>query len=827
MIKLETVSEIAQRIGGVLLQQPHADAVIRELAFDSRRVQPDSDCLFFALVTQRNDGHRYISDLYNKGIRHFVVDTRFSDAGLYPDADFIRTGDTLKALQELAKAHRRQFHVPIIGITGSNGKTTVKEWLYQLLCEDYKITYTPNSFNSQIGVPVSVWGLNEETQLGIFEAGISRPDEMNALKAIIEPTIGILTNVGSAHSEFFMGIRQKIGEKLNFFRNVDTLVLSLDNGEVNEVLLRSGMAQKVKLFTWSRNRKEADLYIQQVETKEKSTLIKAVYKEETYSICIPFIDDAAIENTLHCWACMLLLGYSNDLIAERVARLKPIAMRLEMKQGIRRCLIINDTYNSDLNSLQIAVDLMANQRQYGKRTIILSDILQSGLSERELYQEISNLLVHKNISRIIGIGDAISRQASVFPMEKAFFKTTSEFLSVFDTGKLDNEVVLVKGARKFEFERIAAFLELKTHETVLEVNLNDLISNLDYFRSRLQPETKVMAMVKACSYGTGDIDIANELQYHKTDYLTVAYADEGITLRNKNISLPILVMNSDERSVPLIIKHHLQPEIYNFRILQLYEDALKHHPQEEPLHVHIKIDTGMHRLGFNPEEIGELIQHLQQNSQWHVESVFSHFAAADDPMEDAFTHSQAALLSACHDSISEALGYRPLKHIANSTGILRFPEYQFDMVRLGLGLYGVNPFADQHRIRCIATLRTIVSQLKRVEAGETVGYNRTWKAARKSVIATIPIGYADGFPRTLSNGKGELLINGQLVHTVGLVCMDMTMLDVTDITVKEGDVVTVFSPQISISQMARRAECTEYELLTGISQRVNRIFVRK
>ncbi|MBO4282022.1 MAG: bifunctional UDP-N-acetylmuramoyl-tripeptide:D-alanyl-D-alanine ligase/alanine racemase [Bacteroidales bacterium] len=827
MIKQETISEIAQRIGGVLLQQPHPDAVIRELAFDSRRVQQGGDTLFFALVTQRNDGHRYIGELYRKGMRHFVVDTRFSEAENYPEADFIQTEDTLKALQDLAKAHRKQFHVPIIGITGSNGKTTVKEWLYQLLCEDYHISYTPNSFNSQIGVPVSVWSLNEDTQLGIFEAGISRPDEMNALKAIIEPTIGILTNVGSAHSEHFMGMRQKIGEKLNFFRNVETLILSLDNGEVNEVLLCSGLAQKIKLFTWSRNRKEADLYIQEVEIRDKQTRITAVYKEDTYSIRIPFIDEGAIENTLHCWACMLLLGYSNDLIAERVARLKPVAMRLEMKQGIRRCLIINDTYNSDLNSLQIAVDLMANQGQYGKRTIILSDLLQSGRSERELYQEISKLLVQKGVSRIIGIGDAISRQAACFPMEKVFYKTTSDFLSTFDTSKLDNEVILVKGARKFEFERISAFLELKTHETVMEVNLNNLISNLDYFRSRLQPETKVMAMVKAYSYGTGDIDIANELQYHKVDYLTVAYADEGITLRNKNISLPILVMNSDERSVALIVKHRLQPEIYNFRILQLYEDALKRQPQEEPLHVHIKIDTGMHRLGFQPEDMEELLRRLRDNSQLRVESVFSHFAAADDPMEDAFTHGQASLLTACHDVITEALGYRPLKHIANSTGILRFPEYQYDMVRLGLGLYGVNPFADPFKIQCVATLRTIVSQLKRVPAGDTVGYNRRWKAERDSVIATIPIGYADGFPRSLSNGKGELLVNGQLVHTVGMVCMDMTMLDVTDIAVKEGDVVTVFGPQISITQMAHRAECTEYELLTGISQRVNRIFVRK
>ena len=827
MNRTYTVADIARCMGGTLLQAPHAEEVIRELAFDSRRIQQGDETLFFALVTQRNDGHRYIGDLYRKGIRHFVVNRQFAEASAYPEADFIQTEDTLKALQALAREHRNQFLLPVIGITGSNGKTTVKEWLYQLLCDDYRIAYTPNSFNSQIGVPVSVWNLDKDSQLGIFEAGISRPDEMAVLESIIRPTIGILTNIGQAHNEFFMGIRQKIGEKLNLFRHVDTLILSFDNGDVNEVLLRAGLPQKIKLFTWSRNRVESDLYVQKISSSDKQTEITAVYKGETLAIRIPFIDEAAIENVLHCWACMLLLGYSNDRIAERMLLLKPIAMRLEMKQGINRCLIINDTYNSDINSLQIAVDLMANQHQYRKRTLILSDILQSGRSERELYEEISRMLANKGVTRIIGIGEALLRQASCFPMEKAFYRNTTDFLQQFETNKLENEVILIKGARKFEFERIASYLELKSHETVLEVNLNTLIDNLDYFRSKLQPGTKVMAMVKACGYGTGDIDIANELQYHKVDYLTVAYADEGVLLRNKNITLPIMVMNPDERCVELILKHRLQPEIYSFRILRLFEEALQRHPQEERLKVHLKIDTGMHRLGFEPKELKELLQHLKDESRMEVESVFSHFAAADDPMDDAFTHMQASLLDDCHAQISDALGYRPLKHIDNSAGILRFPQYQYDMVRLGLGLYGVNPFADPNRIHCVATLRTIVSQLKWVAKGETVGYNRSWRAGRDSLIATIPIGYADGLPRTLSNGKGEFLINGEIARSVGLVCMDMCMLDVTGIPVHEGDAVTVFGPQWSVTRMAHQAGCTEYEILTGISQRVNRMYVRK
>lgn len=823
----KTVSDIARCIGGELLQSPHADEPVRELAFDSRRIRQGGGTLFFALVSQRNDGHRYIGELYRKGVRHFVVNSEFADIQSYPDADFIRTEDTLKALQTLAREHRKQFLIPVIGITGSNGKTTVKEWLYQLLCDDYRITYTPNSFNSQIGVPISVWSLDRDSQLGIFEAGISRPDEMATLESIIRPTIGILTNIGQAHNEFFMGIRQKIGEKLNLFRNVETLVMSFDNGDVNEVLLRSGLAQRIRLFTWSRKRRESDLFVQEVKTDGQQTEITAVYQDNPISIRIPFIDEAAIENVLHCWACMLLLGYSNDRIAERMLLLKPIAMRLEMKQGINRCLIINDTYNSDINSLQIAVDLMSNQHQYQKRTLILSDILQSGRSERELYEEISRMISNKGVTRFIGIGEALLRHAACFPMEKEFYHDTTEFLQHFDTDELENEVVLIKGARKFEFERISAFLELKSHETVLEVNLNTLIDNLDYFRSKLNPGTKVMAMVKAAGYGSGDIDIANELQYHKVDYLTVAYADEGVLLRNKNITLPIMVMNPDERCVELILKHRLQPEIYSFRILRLFEEALQRHPQEERLKVHLKIDTGMHRLGFEPKDLKELLQHLHEDSRIEVESVFSHFAAADDPMDDAFTHMQASLLGDCHAQISDALGYKPLKHIDNSVGILRFPQYQFDMVRLGLGLYGINPFADPNRIHCVSTLKTIVSQLKWVTKGETVGYNRSWRAERDSLIATIPIGYADGLPRALSNGKGEFLVNGEIAHSVGLICMDMCMLDVTGIPVHEGDAVTVFGPQWSVTRMAHQAGCTEYEILTGISQRVNRMYVRK
>ena len=824
---LYTISTIAKIVNGVLTCNNKEDSIIKELGYDSRKIQLESNVLFFALVSSKNDGHKYIGELYTKNIRNFVVNKNFKDLQLYPEANFIQVNDTLMALQTLAKQHRKSFSIPVIGITGSNGKTTVKEWLYQLLCDDHKIAYTPNSFNSQIGVPLSVWSINKETQLGIFEAGISAPNEMNNLKEIINPTIGILTNIGTAHDEYFMDVKQKIGEKLNLFRNVETLIYGIDNGIITEVLMRTELTKKIKLFTWSRKKEEANLFINNITKHFKATEITAVYKKQKIKIKIPFIDDAAIENTITCWACLLLLGYSNDIIAEKISKLTPIAMRLELKQGINRCMIINDTYNSDINSLQIALNLMANQQQFKKRTLILSDILQSGSSEYELYKQIADLLIIKNVHRIIGIGEAISRQANSFTIKKEFYKTTGDFFEEFDYSKLEDEIILIKGAREFNFERISNYLELKTHETVLEVSLTSLIANLNYFRSLIQPNTKVMAMVKAFGYGIGDIDIANELQYHKIDYLTVAYVDEGIALKNKNIHLPIMVMNPDERSIESILKQQLQPEIYSFRILHLLEQALEHNPQIPNIHIHLKIDTGMHRLGFEKQNLTDLLNLLKNNPKIIVESIFSHFAAADDTYEDDFTKQQADLLTECHSIISESLGYTPIKHICNSIATVRFPQYHFDMVRLGIGLFGINPFANQNKLENVATLKTIISQIKLIKKGDTVGYNRKWTAPKDTTLAIIPIGYADGFPRTLENENGVILINNQMAKIVGNICMDMCMADISDISAKEGDSVIIFGKDLPITQFAKKANRTEYEVLTGISQRVKRIFVQK
>ncbi|MDR0602932.1 MAG: bifunctional UDP-N-acetylmuramoyl-tripeptide:D-alanyl-D-alanine ligase/alanine racemase [Bacteroidales bacterium] len=820
-----TVSKIATIVHGNLQANFDKNYLIKDLLYDSRKIQGTQYALFFALVTAKNDGHKYIDSLYKRNVYNFVVNKDFDRMQDYPKANFILVDNTLLALHQLTKFHRKKFSIPVIGITGSNGKTIIKEWLYQLLCPDNKIVYSPNSFNSQIGVPLSVWKMSKDDQLGIFEAGISKPDEMNTLKKFIEPTIGIFTNIGSAHDEAFMDIRQKVGEKLNLFRNVDTLIVSSDHGLIMEGLMRTELLKKIRLFSWSTRGKDADLIINTIEKRSIETFIQALYKEKEISITIPFVDDAAIENVIHCWATMLLMDYSNEIIIERIAKLTPIAMRLEMKQGINRCMIINDTYNSDINSLQIALDLMNNQHQYQKRTVILSDILQSRSSENTLYREIALLLENKNIHRIIGIGEAIGRQNNSFTIEKEFYKTTNDFFSNFDTNKLDNEIVLVKGARQFNFERISNYLSLKTHETVMEVSLPALIDNLNYYRTLLKPTTKIMVMVKAFGYGMGDIDIANALQFYGVNYLAVAYADEGVSLRNKNITLPVMVMNPDELGLELILKYELQPEIYSFRILHLLLSAMEQNFHRENVNIHLKIDTGMHRLGFEKKDISELVQILKNNPNIRVESIFSHFAAADDPQENDFTKHQADLFSECYQSIAEQIGYYPLKHISNSAAMSRFPEYQFDMVRMGIGLYGINPFVPTNKLSNVATLRTIISQIKYITASDTVGYNRKWKANKDTVLATVPIGYADGFPRSAGNGNTKVLINGKLANVVGNVCMDMCMVDITNIPAKEGDTVIIFGKELSISQLARSSSIIEYELLTGISQRVKRIFI--
>jgi Alr-MurF fusion protein len=822
-----SISEITRIVKGVLLHESDADAVINELVIDSRRLIVPEGSLFFALTSKRNDGHKYIEELYEKGVRNFVVENEPPNLLLLYNANIIKVKNTLFALQALAVAHRKQFNIPVIGITGSNGKTIVKEWLYQLLNESKNIARSPKSFNSQIGVPLSVWQMREDHELAIFEAGISEPDEMDHLQPIIQPTIGIFTNIGHAHDENFINRTQKAGEKLKLFTRVKTLIYCIDQKELQEGIIKTGILKNIDTFVWSRKTK-ADLQITEVHSDAHHTQLMGLYKSTEISIEIPFTDEASIENAIHCWATLLLLGYNQALIARRMLTLQPLAMRLEMKAGMNNCTIINDSYSNDIDSLSIALDFLEQQKQHRRKTVILSDILQSGRSEAHLYNEVNDLLSIKKIDKLIGIGKGISRQAPLFKMDKEFFNTTEEFLNSYSLSSFVNESILLKGARIFGFERITESLQQKTHETVLEIDLNALVHNLNY-RSKLDPGIKVMAMVKAFSYGSGSFEIANVLQFHQVDYLTVAYADEGVELRKAGIKLPIMVMNPDEESFDAMLKYQLEPEIYSFRVLKMLEAALlRLSPASPPVGIHIKIDTGMHRLGFDPIEIDELINQIKDRPQIKVKSVFSHLAASDSEKNDDFTRHQISLFRMISERINFEFEYPILRHIANTAAISRFPEARFEMVRLGIGLYGIAPMAEeQDKLENVSTLRSIISQIKHILPEDTVGYNRRYKAKNETTIAIVPIGYADGLSRALSNGIGHLKVNGKFAPVVGSICMDMTMIDITNINAREGDEVIIFGKDLPITRLADEMGSIPYEILTGISQRVKRVYYQE
>ena len=819
---LQQVSEI---VSGKLVGE--ANRTISDLLIDSRHLMDPSQALFFALKSNRNDGHRYIDELYEKGVRAFVVSHLPENA--YLDAVFVVVPDTLKALQLLAAHHRQQFDIPVIGITGSNGKTIVKEWLYQMLSPDYNIVRSPKSYNSQVGVPLSVWQMNPTNNLGIFEAGISEPDEMSSLQDIIRPTIGVFTNIGQAHDENFINRVQKAGEKLNLFTKAEQLVYCMDYSDIQQVIIRSGIASKVKLFTWSRKFTDADLFVNKVEKGEKTTTIDCAYQGENLSFVIPFSDDASVENAIHCIALCLLLKMESSQISERLLTLTSVAMRLEIKAGVNNCTIINDYYNSDVNSLSIALDVMNQQHQHKRHVVILSDILQSGRNEMDLYTDIAQLLKNKNVDMLIGIGEGISRQANRFDMERYFYPNVDDFLTHFPFSKFNNQTILLKGARAFEFEQIGMELQEKAHETVLEINFNHLVSNLNYFRAKIKPETKLMVMVKAFGYGSGNLEVSNILQFHNVDYLTVAFADEGVELRRAGINLPIMVMSPEVNSYDNIIKYHLEPEVFSFRNLSFIEKAMENLalPEAHPLNVHIKLDTGMHRLGFSKDELPELIRRIQANPMLHVKSVFSHLATADNPAEDAFTLSQIHNFEEGSQMIVEAFPH-VIRHILNTAGISRFPQYQFDMVRLGIGLYGVSTCeADKGMLQPVVSLKTTINQIKHIPAGDSIGYNRHGHAEHDMRIGIVPIGYADGLSRLLGNGNGTFYVHDNPVRIVGDVCMDMCMLDLTEVEAAEGDTVVIFDAEHSINDIAKACQTIPYEIMTRVSQRVKRVYYQE
>ncbi len=797
-------------------------SLIDTLLIDSRKVTNPETCLFFALQGSHHDGHTFIKDVLSVGVKNFVVSkTEY----ISPDANFILVEDVLSALQQLAAYHRRQFTFPVIGITGSNGKTIIKEWLYLLLRDDFHIVRSPRSYNSQTGVPLSVWQFQPHHTLGIIEAGLSRPGEMERLEKIILPDTGIFSNIGTAHDENFSSKTEKTDEKLRLFTGCKHLIYCRDHALIHDRIQHSGLIpSSVKLFTWSA-RQKADLQIGRINKGSQSTNIKGVFNNSFVEITIPFTDDASVENAIHCWAYMLLNGYDQEIITERMLTLSPVAMRLELKDGINHCSVINDTYNSDFGSLQVALDFLDQQKRYRKKTVILSDILQSGQKREQLYADVALLMKQKNVSRLIGIGPDISSQAALFDCEKIFYPDTDSFLAAFSSLRFENEAILVKGARAFSFENITRLLQQKVHTTILEINLNAIENNLRFYKSRLLPSTRIMCMLKAFGYGSGIHELAGLLQFHKVNYFAVAYTDEGVTLRQGGITVPIMVMNPEVQSFDLMIRHRLEPEIYNFRLLHLFAEELQKHESVHPYPVHIEFDTGMKRLGFDISDLRQLIVRLKNYRHIKPVSVFSHLAASEDPQHDDFTRKQIELFSQLAADMQQHLDASLMRHILNSAGIVRFPEAQFEMVRLGIGLHGIASTPEEKKfLQPAASLKTSISQIRQIKAGDTIGYNRKQVAKKDMTIAVTGIGYADGFPRRLGNNQGMMLVKGMPAPVSGNVCMDLTMIDVTGIDAKEGDEVIVFGQGLPITQVAEMAGTIPYEILTGISQRVKRVY---
>jgi alanine racemase len=726
----------------------------------------------------------------------------------------------LDALQQLAAHHRLQYQIPVIGITGSNGKTIVKEWLYQILKDKHHIARNPKSYNSQVGVPLSIWQINKHHQLGIFEAGISQPNEMQKLANIIKPDIGIFTMIGNAHDKGFLDQSKKIKEKLNLFNEVKIIIYGEEQELLNnELLLFKKKNTHIKTTSWSRKNKSADIYFTCQTVGLKTKLF---YAKTGTSVEIPFADEASIWNACTCLAYLISSETTFDEnIIKAFSELQSVEMRLQLKEAQNNCVVINDGYNSDLNSLGIALDFMQQQSAGITKTLILSDILETGRNPDELYNDVAKLLEQKNISKLIGIGEELLKHAALFKQTKFFYPSTNDFLKAVHSIDFNHEIILLKGARKFEFEKISKLLEKRIHETVFEINLNALVNNLNVYRALLKPKVKLMAMVKAFSYGTGSYEIAKVLEFNRVDYLTVAYADEGVTLRKAGIKAPIMVMNPEVSSFDTIIKHNLEPEIYNFSIL----NELLKASNEESIGIHIELDSGMKRLGFDEEQLEELLNILWQRPNLYVKSIFTHLAASEANEHDEFTKNQMATFERMANKMSRTFPYPILKHCLNSGGIVRFPDAQFDMVRLGIGLYGIDPAEEvQKQLHQIGTLKTVISQIRNISKDESIGYGRKGRVDRASRIAITAIGYADGLNRKLSNGNGYMLVNGKPAPIVGNICMDMTMIDVTDIECKEGDEVIIFGAELNISDVAKKVGTIPYEILTSISQRVKRVY---
>ena len=817
------------------------------LLTDSRQLNFAARTLFFALPGEHHNGHQFLPELYQRGVREFVVEKSSLTLSLkaqltaWPDAKVWVVANSLSALQYLTARHRHQYSLPVVGITGSNGKTTVKEWLSQLLSPSERVVASPKSYNSQIGVPLSVWNLNDSHTIALFEAGLSRPHEMEYLQPIIDPTIGIFTNIGSAHDEGFRSRKQKIAEKLRLFSHVKTLIYRKDYREIDEEvnLILRNVNPILRTLAWGTSG-NPDVRVR-YEQENAFTIISLTGTLGDHRFETRFRNEATLENLTHCLVFLLEYGLAPLAIQERIRLLRPVSMRLQLKEGIHHCYVIDDTYNNDVQGIAIALNFLDQQDTRSRKAVILSDVLQSGQPSSELYGTIAQLLREKQIDIFVGIGAEMTRQAALFKVpERYFFPDTNAFLHDFPLMHLANSVVLVKGARAFQFEKIVHRLQQKVHGTVLEINLDALTHNLNYYRNRVGPQTKIMAMVKAFAYGSGSTEVASLLQFHRVDYLAVAYADEGVVLRQNGITLPIMVMNPAVGTFDTLWEYRLEPEIYSRKILGDWTTFVENRlgksqgdtPQSDSNNsapgIHLKLDTGMHRLGFVEDDYEWLFEQLADHPHIQVQSVFSHLVGADEGDLNSFSRQQHERFVHGATQLEQALGYPVIKHLLNSAGIVRFPEYRLDMVRLGIGLYGLEASGQEQRhLQTVGTLKTTISQIKRVKSGETVGYGRRGKLSHDTLVGTLALGYADGYDRGLGNGVGQVWVKGALCPTLGSICMDMMMVDLTGVAAEEGDEVIVFGAEVPITDLARRIDTIPYEILTGVGERVKRVFFKE
>lgn len=812
-----TTSQIAQITNSQLIGD--SNILISQIAFDSRNLYSISETAFIAINTPSNSGEKYISAVIEKGVKVIISENYYPE---FPDVTWIIVENAIDFLQTLAKKHLENSNLKnTIGITGSNGKTIVKEWLYQCLWNEIPSVKSPKSFNSQIGLPISLFQIKKEHQLGIFEVGISKPKEMEILEHIFSPKIGILTHIGSAHSSNFKNEEELIKEKISLFKNSEKIIYNGDNPYVSQIIKE--IYPHKKLISFGLNHHN-DIHIVS-DYKNPNELIRVKYFNEELSFPAQQRDEATLSNVLSIIAILKDFDFSNAQVIEKINHLKAVEMRLESVNGIRNNLIINDSFNLDLDSLIIAYQFI-NQYKKTKKTLILTDILDMMEEDNILYPKVAKLTNEQGFDQVFLIGEQITKYQNLFTSEVKSFKTTQDLINSQQLNYIENQLVLLKGARVFEIEKIKKLLELQKHDTTLEINLNALLHNINVHKSLLQPKTKICAMVKAYSYGLGGYEIAEFLQHHHIDYLGVAYADEGVDLRKNGITTPILVMNPEQNSYDTIIDYHLEPEIYSFRVLELFGNQLKTKGMQEAYPIHLKIETGMHRLGFKEEEIDDLIEKLTQHNV-KIASIFSHLSSADVPTEKEYTLQQLDTFERISNKIIEKIGYQPIRHILNTAGIINYTNYQYDMVRIGIGMIGISTCPNiQKQLQNIVSFKTVISQISNIKKGESIGYSRKHTAEKDTSIATIPVGYADGISRLLSNSNGFVRVKKQKVPIVGNVCMDMMMIDLGDIPTKEGDEVIIFDSISSLKDFAKYSQTIPYEVLTSISRRVKRVYIK-